>query len=185
MRLMTEVAQHRLISRLVYITLTLIIRKRLALGRYRSLWQPPLAPDPACQQTSSTHLSHAAGSQPHARAILVVTRVQHFSDVVDGWEIRHTRDKQWLTLDSSSHISAILLPSSIQISSTEKLNSYPLAIVIRYLPRTMRVRHSLQYLCGVAAALSGASAQSYNTIPEIEVYGQHFFYSNNGSQLHV
>jgi hypothetical protein len=49
----------------------------------------------------------------------------------------------------------------------------------------MRVPYSLRYLCGLTAALSCASAQSYNTIPEIEVYGQHFFYSNNGSQLHV
>lgn len=27
------------------------------------------------------------------------------------------------------------------------------------------------------------AAQSYNDIPEIEVYGQHFFYTNNGTQL--
>jgi hypothetical protein len=30
-----------------------------------------------------------------------------------------------------------------------------------------------------------AVAQSYNDIPEIEVYGQHFFYTNNGTQLCV
>jgi len=37
----------------------------------------------------------------------------------------------------------------------------------------------------VAAALvGGAQAQSYNDIPDIEVYGQHFFYTNNGSQLY-
>jgi len=35
-----------------------------------------------------------------------------------------------------------------------------------------------------ATALSAlASAASYDTIPEIKAYGQHFFYSNNGSQL--
>ncbi len=35
-----------------------------------------------------------------------------------------------------------------------------------------------------AAALSGAAyAASYDDIPAIEVYGQHFFYTNNGSQL--
>ncbi|KAF2645523.1 hypothetical protein P280DRAFT_417348 [Massarina eburnea CBS 473.64] len=31
----------------------------------------------------------------------------------------------------------------------------------------------------------GAWAQSYNSIPEIEVYGQHFFYTNNGSQFYL
>ncbi|KAK7937288.1 uncharacterized protein PG986_014156 [Apiospora aurea] len=40
-----------------------------------------------------------------------------------------------------------------------------------------------------AAALSlfatGASAQSWKTIPPIEIYGQHFFYSNNGSQYYM
>ncbi|TGJ86355.1 hypothetical protein E0Z10_g2422 [Xylaria hypoxylon] len=35
-----------------------------------------------------------------------------------------------------------------------------------------------------AAALSGAAyAASYDDIPAIEVYGQHFFYTNNGSQF--
>lgn len=39
-------------------------------------------------------------------------------------------------------------------------------------------------LLTVAASLgAGVEAQSYNSIPEIEVYGQHFFYTNNGSQL--
>ncbi|KAI1100644.1 carbohydrate-binding module family 43 protein [Jackrogersella minutella] len=33
------------------------------------------------------------------------------------------------------------------------------------------------------ATLSGAFAQSYNTIPEIKAVGQHFFYSNNGTQF--
>ncbi|KAK6851988.1 Glucanosyltransferase-domain-containing protein [Apiospora arundinis] len=40
-----------------------------------------------------------------------------------------------------------------------------------------------------AAALSlfatGASAQSWKSIPPIEIYGQHFFYSNNGSQYYM
>jgi hypothetical protein len=41
-------------------------------------------------------------------------------------------------------------------------------------------------LAAVATALVGrVAAQSYNDIPEIEVYGQHFFYTNNGSQLYV
>jgi len=36
----------------------------------------------------------------------------------------------------------------------------------------------------VAATLLGSvSAASYDDIPDIEVYGQHFFYTNNGSQL--
>jgi hypothetical protein len=34
-----------------------------------------------------------------------------------------------------------------------------------------------------ALAASGANAASYDDIPDIEVYGQHFFYTNNGSQL--
>lgn len=34
-------------------------------------------------------------------------------------------------------------------------------------------------------ALGMVAAQSWDTIPEIEVYGQHFFYVNNGSQLCV
>ena len=38
----------------------------------------------------------------------------------------------------------------------------------------------------VAASLLGSvSAASYDDIPEIEVYGQHFFYTNNGSQLYI
>ncbi|RWA03824.1 hypothetical protein EKO27_g11282 [Xylaria grammica] len=37
-----------------------------------------------------------------------------------------------------------------------------------------------------AAALSGAAyAASYDDIPAIEVYGQHFFYTNNGSQFYM
>jgi hypothetical protein len=39
---------------------------------------------------------------------------------------------------------------------------------------------------GAAAALvSGVAAASYDDIAPIEVYGQHFFYTNNGSQLYV
>lgn len=49
----------------------------------------------------------------------------------------------------------------------------------------MKTPHSLRYLWCAATAVSVASAQSWNTIPEIEVFGQHFFYSNNGSQLYV
>lgn len=47
----------------------------------------------------------------------------------------------------------------------------------------MKAYDSLSYLATAAIALSGAAAQSWDTIPEIEVYGQHFFYTNNGSQL--
>ncbi|KAI0407291.1 carbohydrate-binding module family 43 protein [Xylaria palmicola] len=37
-----------------------------------------------------------------------------------------------------------------------------------------------------AAALSGAAcAASYDDIPEIKAYGQHFFYANNGSQFYM
>ncbi|KAF1965314.1 hypothetical protein BU23DRAFT_561148 [Bimuria novae-zelandiae CBS 107.79] len=39
-------------------------------------------------------------------------------------------------------------------------------------------------IAAVAAALMGrAGAASYDDIPDIEVYGQHFFYTNNGSQF--
>jgi hypothetical protein len=41
------------------------------------------------------------------------------------------------------------------------------------------------WACAAAALVSGVSAASYDDIPEIEVYGQHFFYTNNGSQLYV
>lgn len=48
----------------------------------------------------------------------------------------------------------------------------------------MRTKNSLTYLAaGAAAVLSGVGAQSWNSIPEIEIVGQHFFYTNNGSQL--
>jgi hypothetical protein len=40
-------------------------------------------------------------------------------------------------------------------------------------------------LCAAAALVSGVTAASYDEIPAIEVYGQHFFYTNNGSQLWV
>jgi hypothetical protein len=50
----------------------------------------------------------------------------------------------------------------------------------------MRTSGSLSWLCGAAiVGVSGVAAQSYTTIPTIEVHGQHFFYTNNGSQLHV
>lgn len=33
--------------------------------------------------------------------------------------------------------------------------------------------------------MSGVKAASYDDIPDIEAYGQHFFYTNNGSQLYA
>ncbi|KAH3995112.1 hypothetical protein HBI56_237450 [Parastagonospora nodorum] len=43
-----------------------------------------------------------------------------------------------------------------------------------------------RWACAAAALLiSGAAAASYDDIPEIEVYGQHFFYTNNGSQFYL
>ncbi|KAF2269678.1 beta-1-3-glucanosyltransferas-like protein [Lojkania enalia] len=49
----------------------------------------------------------------------------------------------------------------------------------------MRGASTLSYFASAIAVLSGASAQSYNSIPDIEVYGQHFFYTNNGSQFYM
>ncbi|KAF2873677.1 beta-1-3-glucanosyltransferas-like protein [Massariosphaeria phaeospora] len=49
----------------------------------------------------------------------------------------------------------------------------------------MKVTKTLHCLFGAAVVLSGAAAQSYNSIPDIEVYGQHFFYTNNGSQFYL
>ncbi|KAL6710184.1 1 3-beta-glucanosyltransferase gel4 [Coniothyrium glycines] len=40
-------------------------------------------------------------------------------------------------------------------------------------------------LCAAAALASAATAASYDDIPTIEVYGQHFFYANNGSQFYL
>jgi hypothetical protein len=48
----------------------------------------------------------------------------------------------------------------------------------------MRVS-SLSYLACASLAAKGALAASYDDIPTIEVYGQHFFYTNNGTQLCV
>ena len=46
--------------------------------------------------------------------------------------------------------------------------------------------NALFYAAATAVTLaSGVTAASYDDIPEIEVYGQHFFYTNNGSQLCV
>lgn len=39
--------------------------------------------------------------------------------------------------------------------------------------------------CAAAAIVGSVAAASYDDIPEIEVYGQHFFYTNNGSQLYA
>lgn len=48
----------------------------------------------------------------------------------------------------------------------------------------MKLASSFAGLGAVAALLLGSvSAASYDDIPDIEVYGQHFFYTNNGSQF--
>ncbi|KAI2627070.1 carbohydrate-binding module family 43 protein [Hypomontagnella submonticulosa] len=44
---------------------------------------------------------------------------------------------------------------------------------------------ALPYLALGLAAVSGTIAQSYNDIPDIQAYGQHFFYTNNGSQFYL
>jgi hypothetical protein len=66
--------------------------------------------------------------------------------------------------------------------------SYEASTSIRYQSAT-RYRASMKAFgrwAGAAAALvSGVAAASYDDIPAIEVYGQHFFYTNNGSQLYV
>jgi len=40
-------------------------------------------------------------------------------------------------------------------------------------------------LVSAALAATAVKAASYDDIPDIEVYGQHFFYSNNGSQFYL
>lgn len=40
-------------------------------------------------------------------------------------------------------------------------------------------------VCATAALARLTRAASYDDIPEIEVYGQHFFYTNNGSQFYL
>jgi hypothetical protein len=42
-----------------------------------------------------------------------------------------------------------------------------------------------RWACAAAALVSRATAASYDDIPAIEVYGQHFFYTNNGSQFYM
>jgi hypothetical protein len=50
----------------------------------------------------------------------------------------------------------------------------------------MKIATGFAGIAAVAATLSGSvSAASYDDIPDIEVYGQHFFYTNNGSQLYA
>ncbi|XXG95605.1 hypothetical protein Hte_001873 [Hypoxylon texense] len=44
---------------------------------------------------------------------------------------------------------------------------------------------ALPHLALGLAALSGTLAASYDDIPAIQAYGQHFFYSNNGSQFYL
>lgn len=50
----------------------------------------------------------------------------------------------------------------------------------------MKIATGFAGIAAVAATLFGSvSAASYDDIPDIEVYGQHFFYTNNGSQLYA
>jgi hypothetical protein len=50
----------------------------------------------------------------------------------------------------------------------------------------MKFASTFAGLGAVAATLLGSvSAASYDDIPDIEVYGQHFFYTNNGSQFYL
>ncbi|KAF1927878.1 carbohydrate-binding module family 43 protein [Didymella exigua CBS 183.55] len=50
----------------------------------------------------------------------------------------------------------------------------------------MKFTSTFAGLGAVAATLLGSvSAASYDDIPDIEVYGQHFFYTNNGSQFYL
>lgn len=49
----------------------------------------------------------------------------------------------------------------------------------------MKTSSILPYLSVGAATLPSAFAASWETIPAIEIYGQHFFYSNNGSQFYL
>lgn len=39
-------------------------------------------------------------------------------------------------------------------------------------------------LFAAAALVSGVAAASYDDMSDIEVHGQHFFYTNNGTQLY-
>ncbi|KAF2105778.1 beta-1-3-glucanosyltransferas-like protein [Lophiotrema nucula] len=47
------------------------------------------------------------------------------------------------------------------------------------------MRASLSFLSVAAGLAASVSAQSYTSIPDIQVYGQHFFYTNNGSQFYL
>ncbi|KAJ1324870.1 1,3-beta-glucanosyltransferase GAS1 [Microdochium nivale] len=50
----------------------------------------------------------------------------------------------------------------------------------------MRSMFSIPMVLGALASLTGsATAQSWKTIPTIQAVGQHFFYSNNGSQYYL
>lgn len=42
---------------------------------------------------------------------------------------------------------------------------------------------SIIYAAAALSSVTVTRAASYDDIPDIEVYGQHFFYTNNGSQL--
>ena len=49
----------------------------------------------------------------------------------------------------------------------------------------MKAVSSLSYLACAALAAKGALAASYDDIDTVEVFGQHFFYTGNGTQLCV
>lgn len=40
-------------------------------------------------------------------------------------------------------------------------------------------------LAGAVLSASAAVAQSYTTIPKLQIKGQHWFYANNGSEFYI
>ncbi|KAF2752189.1 carbohydrate-binding module family 43 protein [Sporormia fimetaria CBS 119925] len=49
----------------------------------------------------------------------------------------------------------------------------------------MRATSAFSRIAGCVLLFGGALAQSWDDIPPIEVFGQHFFYTNNGSQFYI
>jgi hypothetical protein len=61
----------------------------------------------------------------------------------------------------------------------------PLVTDTRCAHTKMKLSTSLSVLAIAVGQSYRALAASYDDIPEIQIYGQHFFYVNNGSQLYV